>query len=50
MSLFVAKNGQKKWQGKIKTLTDNGLVLLTDHGEIILNFDEIAKAVLDIQF
>ncbi|MBZ5947994.1 ribosome maturation factor RimP [Leuconostoc gasicomitatum] len=50
MSLFVAKNGQKKWQGKIKTLNDNGLVLLTDHGEIILNFDEIAKAVLDIQF
>ena len=50
VSLFVAKNGQKKWQGKIKTLTDNGLVLLTDHGEIILNFDEIAKAVLDIQF
>ncbi|AFS40215.1 MAG: ribosome maturation factor RimP [Leuconostoc gelidum] len=50
VSLFVAKNGQKKWQGKIKSLNDTGLVLLTDHGELILNFDEIAKAVLDIQF
>lgn len=50
VSLFVAKNGQKKWQGNISVLTDNGFVLATGEDELVLNFDEIAKAVLDIQF
>ena len=50
ISLFVAKDGQKKWQGKIKALNDNGLILTTKNGELSLDFDEIAKAVLDIQF
>ncbi|CAM3068363.1 ribosome maturation factor RimP [Leuconostoc rapi] len=50
VSLFVAKDGQKKWQGHISSLTDDGLVLATDKDELVLNFDEIAKAVLDIQF
>ena len=50
ISLFVAKNGQKKWQGNISSLTDDGLVLATEADELVLNFDEIAKAVLNIQF
>lgn len=50
VSLFVAKEGQKKWQGKIQSLQDDGVVLLTGQGSITLKFDEIAKAVLNIQF
>lgn len=50
VALFVAKSGQKKWQGKVKSVTETGVVLSTTEGEIALQFDEIAKAVLDIQF
>lgn len=50
VALFAAKEGQKKWQGKVKSVTDDGIVLSTAQGDLSLQFDEIAKAVLDIQF
>ncbi|MGO2138116.1 MAG: ribosome maturation factor RimP, partial [Leuconostoc mesenteroides] len=48
--LFVAKEGQKKWQGKIADLNKDGLTLTTTNGRLPLTFDEIAKAILDVQF
>ncbi|MCM6837989.1 ribosome maturation factor RimP [Leuconostoc mesenteroides] len=50
VSLFVAKEGQKKWQGKIADLNKDGLTLTTTNGRLPLTFDEIAKAILDVQF
>ncbi|MGO0154132.1 ribosome maturation factor RimP [Leuconostoc mesenteroides] len=50
VSLFVAKEGQKKWQGKIADLNEDGLTLTTTNGRLPLTFDEIAKAILDVQF
>jgi len=34
----------------VKSVTDDGIVLSTAQGDLSLQFDEIAKAVLDIQF
>ena len=50
VSLFTNKNGQKRWQGKIQSLDQDGLVLKTENGDLPLTFDEIAKAILDVQF
>ncbi|WP_312982178.1 ribosome maturation factor RimP [Leuconostoc falkenbergense] len=50
VSLFTNKNGQKRWQGKIQLLDQDGLVLKTENGDLPLTFDEIAKAILDVQF
>ncbi|MBU7455376.1 ribosome maturation factor RimP [Leuconostoc fallax] len=50
VSLFVAKNGRKKWQGKISEINDDAIVLITDDETLTLAFSEIAKASLDVQF
>ncbi|WP_099044560.1 ribosome maturation factor RimP [Leuconostoc citreum] len=50
VAFFVAKNGQKKWQGKIETIDDKGITLTRSSETIVCTFDEIAKAVLDTQF
>ncbi|MBS9338056.1 ribosome maturation factor RimP [Fructobacillus sp. M2-14] len=50
IALFAAKDGQKKWTGSISSLDDAGLTLDVDGEEKRFNFDEIAKAVVSIQF
>ncbi|MCO0832493.1 ribosome maturation factor RimP [Fructobacillus sp. W13] len=50
IALFAAKDGQKKWTGAISSLDDDGLSLEVDGEEKRFNFDEIAKAVVSIQF
>ena len=50
VALFAAKEGQKKWQGKVKSVTDEGIVLSTAQGDLSLQFDEIAKAIAGYQF
>lgn len=50
VSFFTNKEGQKKWRGKIQTVNDDNFVIITESGELLCRFDEVAKAMLDVQF
>ncbi|MBS9336113.1 ribosome maturation factor RimP [Fructobacillus papyrifericola] len=50
VALFAAKDGQKKWTGRIVQQDDAGLTLQVDGEEKSFSFDEIAKAVVSVQF
>ncbi|MBS9337180.1 ribosome maturation factor RimP [Fructobacillus parabroussonetiae] len=50
VALFAAKDGQKKWTGRIDQLDDAGLTLSVDGEAKPFSFDEIAKAVVSVQF
>lgn len=50
LALFAAKDGQKKWTGEITDLSDTGLTLQTGQEKLEVNFDEIAKAIVAVQF
>ncbi|MBS9334604.1 ribosome maturation factor RimP [Fructobacillus sp. M1-13] len=50
VALFAAKDGQKKWTGQIDQLDDSKVTLLIDGEKKDFSFDEIAKAVVSVQF
>ncbi|MFC4760417.1 ribosome maturation factor RimP [Fructobacillus durionis] len=50
IALFAAKDGQKKWTGEISQLDDSKLTLTVDGEDKTFTFDEIAKAVVSVQF
>ncbi|GAP00210.1 ribosome maturation factor RimP [Fructobacillus ficulneus] len=50
IAFFAAKDGQKQWTGEIAELTDNGLTLESEQQKFDVTFDEIAKAIVAVQF
>ncbi|WEV53990.1 ribosome maturation factor RimP [Leuconostocaceae bacterium ESL0723] len=50
LALFAPQDGQKKWQGELDQVDDTGLVLKVDDQSHPFTYDQIAKAVLDVQF
>lgn len=50
VALFAAKDGQKQWTGQITDLNENGLSLQSDQEQLDVTFDEIAKAIVAVQF
>ncbi|CAH1853508.1 ribosome maturation factor RimP [Convivina praedatoris] len=50
LALFSPRLGQKKWAGKLTEVTDQGITIESDQGLQQFNYDEIAKAALDVQF
>ncbi|CAH1852221.1 ribosome maturation factor RimP [Convivina intestini] len=50
LALFSPRSGQKKWTGKLTEVTDQGITIESDQGLQQFNYDEIAKAALDVQF
>ena len=41
------ENGQKRWRGRIRSVSDEGIIhLSTDHGDADIEFSSLTKAKL----